>query len=486
MFATINARKAAALKVNYELVEELARRRFINFCQYVFKGFIVAKHHIQIANAIDQVVAGNIKRLHIALPPRHSKSLMCSELLPAFWFGHFPDSRIIHASYASSLSNGFSLSVRALINENPKYHRLFPKIALHPARRRIDDWRLTTGGGFRSIGVQGGITGSGADLFIIDDPHKEGDEKSPTTLEAVYTWFSSAAITRLSPGAPVLFPMTRWHPNDLAGRLINLHKTDPNADFWDTLIYAALATENDPLGRNPGEALWPNRYPVTALKAIRAISERYFEALYQQNPQFYDEPLFSLKDFQRGRTTADRYFWTFDLALTETSRSDYTVMGRWSLQDGILALHKLIRMRAQWPKVKQKIIEVMNKYPDDNLYFPTQLIELMAIQTLRHERRDSRRIKEVDMPGDKYARASVLSDFAKNSTVLIVPGEEGTEFVNQHLGFPDTAKHDDDVDMSSVATHAKGLQNRFYLKIAEVERESIHRQDATTIEELGY
>ena len=168
-------RKHALMSVNQDLTRAVARRRFLAFCQYVYDGFIVAPHHIAIANQIDRLVDGHVKRLHVALPPRHSKSLMCSELLPAYWLGHNPDKHIIHASYAASLSNEFSSRVRSIIRDNERYHILFPHIALDPERRRVDNWRLVTGGGLRSIGVQGGITGSGADLFIIDDPHKEGD-----------------------------------------------------------------------------------------------------------------------------------------------------------------------------------------------------------------------------------------------------------------------------------------------------------------------
>lgn len=443
----------------------LARRSFYFFCTYVYKDFLTAPHHLLIAEALDKMTSGATTRLFIALPPRHSKSLMCSELYPAYWLARNPTKQIIHASYASSLSNKFSMSVRSMVRDNVAYKELFPHMALDQERRRMDDWWLTSGGGFRSIGVTGGITGSGADLFIVDDPHKEGDELSPTALDVIWNWWASAAQTRLSPGAPVLLVMTRWHPNDMAGRSLRLAESDAAADQWETLIFPALAVAHDALGRSPGQALWPERYSRERLLAIRAVSERYFEALFQQNPEFSNEPLFAVGDFTRAIHHAASYFWTFDIAITEKERSDYTVCAKWSFSDDILCLHHIERFRAQWPVVKQALVDIMHDNPLDDLYFPTQLLELFALQTLRADADDPARIHEVVMPGDKHSRAVVLSDFTKNSTVIVCPGETGDQFVLEHVNFLGTAKHDDCVDVSSVATHAIGLQERFHLAI---------------------
>ncbi len=370
-----------------------------------------------------------------------------------------------------------------MIRDNAAYRELFPDIVLHQERRRLDDWQLVSGGGFRSIGVTGGITGSGADLFVIDDPHKEGDQLSPAALEAVYIWYASAAVTRLSPDGVVILVMTRWDPNDLAGRLIRLPDTDENADVFETLIFPALALINDVLGRSPGQALWSVRYSIKRLLSIRAISGRYFEALFQQNPEFSNKPLFVVGDFVRAIRPAVNYFWTFDIAITEQERSDYTVCAKWSFSDNILCLHHLERFRAQWPEVKQTLVDIMHDNPEDDLYFPTQLLELFALQTLRADADDPARIHEVTMPGDKHARAAVLSDFAKNSTVIVCPGETGDQFVLEHVNFLGTAKHDDCVDVSSVATHAIGLQDQFHLAIVG---QSDDKDARAKISELGF
>lgn len=281
------------------LMDALARRDFLSFCQRIYPGWITAPHHVVLADHLMQVMDGSLDRLMASLPPRHTKSLMFSILFPAFWLAHNPDKQIIHASYAASLSNDFSRQVRNIVRDDLIYKRLFPHMGLDPDRQRLDDWKTTQGGGFKSVGVTAGITGHGADLFIIDDPHKEGDEKSMTQLLAVFDWYNSAARTRLSPGAPVLFPMTRWHPRDLAGRLLEMAEIDSNADQWLQLKFPALALENDPLGRSPGDPLWPERFTKENLLSIQALSERYFEALFQQNPQVTDEPMFLSHLFKR-------------------------------------------------------------------------------------------------------------------------------------------------------------------------------------------
>jgi phage terminase large subunit-like protein len=457
----------------------LARRLFLHFCQYVYAGFMSPPHVVRIAKNLDDINCGRSFRSMYALPPRHTKSLLCSELFPAFWLGCHPEGQIIHASYAAALSNSFSMKVRGLIRDSYLYKELFPHVVLDPGRQRLDDWKLSSGGGFKSIGVTGGITGHGADLFIIDDPHKEGDEQSGRALQAVFDWYNSAARTRLSPGAAVVFPMTRWHPRDLAGRLLDIAEHDPQADQWDVFSFPALALKNDPLGRKVGEPLWPDRFSKVDLHAIRAISERYFEALFQQNPSVTDKPLFVLDNFSRTVDACDwlgKPFWAVDLAITEKTRSDYTVIGQWSY-DGrrTLKLHKVMRFRAQWPTVKRRLVEILREYGQP-MYFPKDVLELVAVQSLREAYPTLRHlVKDVSMPGDKVAKAQPLSDFCQNGIVVIPFGQEFDFFIREHCGFPDEVRHDDCVDMSSVATHALGFRDRFSITVARIGKKYVDK-----------
>jgi len=472
------------------LKDEQARRSFLHFCVRVYPGFIVAPHHRLMAKNLQSLpgtpragVLGfladklrfprDILRLAMSMPPRHSKSLMCSVLFPAWWLAHNPTKEIIHASYAAALSNKFSLEVRSLIRDNSVYRRLFPHMALSPDRQRLDDWRLVTGGGFKSIGVGGGVTGHGADLFIIDDPHKEGDEQSPAALMGVWDWFNSAVMTRLSPGAPMLMPHTRWHPRDLTGRILELAAADPDADQWELLRLPALAEENDPLGREVGEALWPARFSKKMLHAIRAISERYFEALFQQNPSVSNEPLFELGDFRRvddPLAVGDK-FWTIDLSSKDDERADYTVFALWSYRDDVLVCHEVRRFRRQWPGVRQKLFNIAAAADIGTvIYFPTHSMELLMVMDLKPIFLNDYGVMMIGVPqpGDKVERAGVLSNFAKNGTVIVANGKDEDAFVAEHVNYPDAVDHDDCVDCSSVATHAVGIHKRFSMSFVDI------------------
>lgn len=463
--------------IKERLLIVLARRFFLVFVFYVYPKFEFKLHHLKIISVLQAVFFGKVRFVQFAAPPRHGKSLLCSELYPAWWLGKNPDKQIIHASYAASLSNSFSMKVRAMVRDDVRYRKVFPHMALSPERQRVDDWKTIQGGGFKSIGVTGGITGHGADLFIIDDPHKEGDEQSPAAMQAVFDWWTSAARTRLHPGAAVIFIMTRWAVRDMAGRLIELAEFDPLADQWLVIRFPALAEENDPLGRAVGEALWPERFSRENLLAIRSISERYFNALFQQNPKVDNEPLFELKDFKMGifgrhfPVHQKPDFWTVDLSSTETERSDYVVFTHWRYVQARLYVLGGERFRAQWPEVKRRLSKCIRANPGKKFYFPPHTLELLALQNLREEMPDEKwRFVEVPQPGDKVQRAGVLSDFAKGGNVYVNRCDFGRLFVREHCGFPDEVDHDDMVDTSSVATHAVGLQSRFSLTVVEVGR----------------
>jgi len=213
-----------ALVAQRRLGDELARRQMVRFAQMINPGFEVARHHRLFFEICEQVVYVGGQFCAISVPPRHSKSEVFSVLFPAWFLGHFPKDPIIHISHTSTLSNKFAFRVREILSSNQDYWRLFPGTMLHPERRRLDDWRTTAGGGFRSLGVGGGVTGEGAKVIILDDPVKEGDERNPKVLDETFEWYASAVRTRLLPGGSILIPMTRWSPRDVVGRLEELKR----------------------------------------------------------------------------------------------------------------------------------------------------------------------------------------------------------------------------------------------------------------------
>lgn len=480
-----------ARAVMHKVRPALARASFRYFVPATMRNYQMARHHKLIMEALQLVEQGVIKRLVISMPPRHGKSELVSVRFPAFYLGRHPDHDIIHVSYGSDLSNDFSRRVRALVRDDLTYASLFSNVSLDAERQRVNDWRLANGGGFRSVGTGGGISGHGADLMIIDDPHKEG-EITPTVLRQVYEWYTTGARTRLMPGGKIIICMTRWDLLDLVGQVLRAADSDPNADQWWILNLPGIAEENDPLGRAPGEALWPEWYPRESLLAVKALSDVHFQALYQQNPRALNVQMFdpdAWRRVQRVRVAGDRPAWCFDLALGEDDTADYTCWARFYYDKDTLGISHLFRERMTWPEAKHAIEGLFKLFPNDDFVFPRQTFELMAVQALRYDN-PGMRLHQVGFPAhsDKRSRAQVFADRLSRRKVVIQECDLADIWIQEHSDFP--AEHDDCVDVGSVATHWFGLQHEFKAAIVDAEamarsraREEASRQ--ATLERIG-
>lgn len=437
---------------------ELARRRMLDFSRYVMPGFIVAPHHALLCGVCDSILQREMGVVIINLPPRHTKSLLFSIHLPAMLLGQNPETQILHASYAASLSNQFSMQVRSLVRDNAAYRALFPHVTLSDERRRLDDWRTDAGGGFRSVGTGAGISGHGADVIILDDCHKEGDELSSSTMENTFNWYVSAVRTRLSPGGVIVIPMTRWHPLDLAGRIIA-----ESGQKVDVITLPALAGQGDILGRAAGVALWPERYDEDWLNEQRRLSPKYFEALYQQNPQPDEGQLFYEKDFKRLEWTPgdvlEDAFWAIDLAIMEDQAADWTAWARFHYRDGEFLVTQIHRHQQTWPDTRAQLVDLLREYPDDLFCFPDHVLERMAVQELTRieDGRYAAQVVKVRLDKDKRARASVFAERVRAGLVTVETGEAGDRYIQEHVLFP--GSHDDLVDVSSVAAYHCGLNS---------------------------
>lgn len=276
------------------------------------------------------VAAGESPRLIINMPPRSGKSELASRVFPAWHLGRNPSHEIIACSYAGSLANDFSKKVRGLLREQ-SFQTVFPEVSLSKDSQSVETWNTNKGGGYVAAGVGGPITGRGAHVLVIDDPLKNReDAESASTRESIWDWYTSTAYTRLAPGGGVIVMMTRWHDDDLGGRL--LQKMDQGeGDDWRVVRYPAIA-EHDELFRDQGEALHPERYPVNALERIkRTIGPRDWSALYQQNPVADDGDYFKREDFQWYKQEdlpplEEMNFYTaWDLAIGQNEINDFTV-----------------------------------------------------------------------------------------------------------------------------------------------------------------
>tara|TARA_Y100000310_G_scaffold120368_1_gene119106 strand:- start:15006 stop:16586 length:1581 start_codon:yes stop_codon:yes gene_type:complete len=271
-----------------EAATEILRRRrsrsnLFDFVTYTMSGYQPSQHHQLICDKLEEVASGALKRLIIQMPPRSGKSQLASRHFPAWYLGLNPEHQVICATYNDDFAKDFGRDVRNLVG-GEEYKCLFPTLSLAADSAAADRWNTSHGGAYKSAGVGGGLTGRGAHLAIIDDPMKSREEAdSKLERDKIWNWYRSVLYTRLMPGGAIVLILTRWHDDDLAGRLQGA--SEQGGDEWEVLSLPALAVENDPLGREVGEALWPAWYPVEVLETIRAnIGAREWGALYQQTP----------------------------------------------------------------------------------------------------------------------------------------------------------------------------------------------------------
>ena len=267
------------------VLAEKARRHFVDFCRYSRKDYQDPAHIQHLIYKLEAVECGELRRLMVFMPPRSGKSETVSKKFPAWYLGRHPDNNVIMSSYAYTLIRGFSKDVRDLI-ESRRYKIVFD-ISTADDSRQVKDWDIAGHyGGLLAQGVGGSITGYGAHLFIVDDPFKDQKEaESQLNRDNVWDWYRSVVLTRLEPNAAIILVMTRWHQDDLAGRILAEEKLNGTHE-WEVINFPALATADDILGRKEGEALWPERYPVDVLlNTKRSVGSRVWSALYQGNPQ---------------------------------------------------------------------------------------------------------------------------------------------------------------------------------------------------------
>ena len=218
-------------------IQSKAKNDFLSFVKCVWPEFVEGSHHRHIAEKFNKLATGEIKRLIVNMPPRHTKSEFASYLLPAWMVGREPKLKIIQATHTGELAIRFGRKAKNLI-DSEEYHKIF-QTRLQEDSKAAGRWETAQGGEYFAAGVGGAITGRGADLLIIDDPHSEQDAMSPTAMESAYEWYTSGPRQRLQPGARIILVMTRWSTKDLTGMLLANVK-EPKADQWDVVEFPAI------------------------------------------------------------------------------------------------------------------------------------------------------------------------------------------------------------------------------------------------------
>jgi len=302
---------------------ELARRHLKEFVLYNFDDFKLNWHHEIFFQKLEAVERGEIKRIMFFLPPRHSKSEIGSIQFPAWFIGKNRNRHIIEASYSADLAVEFGRQTRNLV-KSQKFQNIFNGVQLAEDSEAKGKWNTNGRGAYNAVGVGGATTGKGADLLVIDDPVKNRqDAESEVIRENIWNWYRSTARTRLSPSGAIVLIMTRWHDDDLAGRILR------KPAGWEIISFPAIA-EKDEEYRKQGEALWADFFTKEILDQTREDIGTYeWSALYQQNPldeesQEFHKHWFKEREWAEIEKLNTRKFLTIDTAISEKASADYT------------------------------------------------------------------------------------------------------------------------------------------------------------------
>jgi predicted phage terminase large subunit-like protein len=340
----------------------LAQRKILNFTQFTFPTYIADPFHVAITNALDDVIHGKLNRLMIFAPPQHGKSELVSIRLPCFWLGNHPDLPVILTSYGGSLAFRNSRAARSVI-ESAAYKLIFPEVQTDPRSRAVDRWKIHDRKGFVvAAGVGGPITGHGAGLGIIDDPIQSwAQAQSDTLRDNIWEWYQGTFRTRIWEGGRIVLIMTRWHEDDLAGRLLQ-----DQPEEWTVLHFPAICDDpvTELLGRKEGDPLSPSRFSTEELlKIMSDVGPTVWTAEYQGRPAPPEGNFFDIGKVEYIRSEPEGFdaivrFW--DLAATEAKMGrdpDYTVGSLWSKDGHMFTFRDIVRGRWSPKEVEKQVVD---------------------------------------------------------------------------------------------------------------------------------
>jgi predicted phage terminase large subunit-like protein len=423
-----------------------------------------AKHVDYLDRHLVALATGELRKmgyvgLIIEEPPRHGKSELASHYFPAWYLGHWPDNRVLLTSYEATFAAEWGGKVRDTLTE---FGREIFGVQPSPRSRARDRWDIDQHrGGMRTAGVGGPLTGRGGNLNIIDDPIKNEEEASSETIRHKHkNWYSTTFRTRWEPDAIGLMIATRWHEDDLLGYVLDMMENDPLADKWLRIRLPMLAEPNDPLGREVGEALWPERYGVEYADRMRALNASHFEAMYQQNPippegGLFKRAWFSIvqpSDLPKLKLTVRRW----DLAATEEKEArdpDYTAgikiakgvdgdfyvldvkRGQW----GPGAVERVVRATAIEDSARTRIRMAQDPGQAGKAQVRHYASKVIPPGYAFRGRRET---------GSKNRRAEIAAGYCERHQVKLLRGPWNEQFLTELTSFP-FARHDDVVDAFS-------------------------------------
>lgn len=423
-----------------ELIQK-ARTSLLHFIVYMFPAYEIAPHHRLICKEVQEAIDTPNGRLIISCPPRHGKSFIISEFMPAFYYGYKGIKReVIATSYAASLSDGFGKKIRAIMSSEA-YKRLFPDTYITDKANKGTEIDISMGSTYRAVGRGGGITGKGCNLLIIDDLLKDSVEANSATIrEVCKSWFTSTANSRIMPGGSVILVMTRWHEDDLPGWLISKQRSK-----WKIINLEALCEnpDKDPLGRKQGEALWESWHSKSKLLEIKELDPYTFSALYQGNPTASTGNLFESNwlDFYEDSEAKnfDRVVISCDTSSTTKETSSYNAILVFGIKDSKAYLIDVIHERMKFPSLLEKITKTCQTYKADYLLIEnassgTQLIQMYEVEKPYKHTQVIPISKQANKVEKFKNHLNILSDGKLLLPQSVKSWKE--DFINELLGYP--------------------------------------------------
>ena len=433
---------------------ERCKESFVFFAKQMWPIFISGKHHAIMADAFERVARGDLKRLIINMPPRHTKSEFASYLLPSWFLGKYPEKKIIQTAHTAELAVGFGRKVRNLVSSD-EYRKVFDTV-LSSDSKAAGRWNTDAGGDYFAIGVGGAVTGKGADLLIIDDPHSEQEAKqgNPAVFDNVYEWVTSGPRQRLQPGGAIIIVMTRWSKRDLTGQILK-NAGKEGVDQWEIIDFPAIMPSGTPL--------WPAFWSKEALESLKAeLPVAKWEAQYQQNPTSEEGAIIKREHWRIWEKDhapdCDYIIQSWDTAFEKNNRADYSACTTWGVFDQVnqhgdlranIILLDAFKGRLEFPELKKQALELYQEWEPDTL-----IVEKRAAGApLIYEMRKMGIPLSEFTPGkgnDKISRVNAISDLFASGVVWCPETRWAEEVMDELASFPN-GDHDDLVDSSSQA-----------------------------------
>ena len=433
-------------------IQNSAKNDFLSFVKCVWPEFIEGSHHRHVAKKFNQLATGKIKRLIINMPPRHTKSEFASYLLPAWMVGRNPKLKIIQATHTGELAIKFGRKAKHLI-DSPEYEKIF-QTRLQEDSKAAGRWETAQGGEYFAAGVGGAITGRGADLLIIDDPHSEQDAMSASALENAYEWYTSGPRQRLQPGASIVLVMTRWSTKDLTAMLLKQQK-EVKGDQWDVVEFPALMEHG-----SETRPVWPEYWNKEELEKVKAtLPVAKWNAQWMQNPTSEEGALIKREWWRKwdvDRIPALHHvIQSYDTAFMKKETADYSAITTWGVfypnedSGANLILLDALKGRYEFPELRRKALEQYKYWQPDSVLIEAKASGLPLTYELR----------KMDIPvmnftpsrgNDKHVRVNSVAPLFESGMIWAPEFKFAEDVIEECAAFP-FGDHDDLVDSMTQA-----------------------------------